>query len=212
MAEKSFWNEKKDKEWFSNFLFYYSKHMIAIVFVVIIVVGSCISCANRVEYDLEMYYLSDKNISNKVFDNATQTFSKVIDDIDAEHGKVAFVHNLTIYTDNTANAQMNMAMTMKAFAEMSEGNGYLYIMNEDWKNYCEEDGLLGDISKYTGNAEPHYALEITDNKLMNDLGVKIDGKLYVGVRVLNSDRSKDKMHILRHNNAIKALQYIIENK
>ena len=37
MAEKSFWSNNKDKEWFSNFLFYYGKYIsVVIVFIAII--------------------------------------------------------------------------------------------------------------------------------------------------------------------------------
>ena len=212
MAEKSFWSEKKDKEWVANFFFYYTKHIIVILVLIAIVVWGCISCARKVEYDFEMFYLSDKHFDSKVFDNVEQALTDVVDDVDGKHGTVVSFNDYTAVPENAVTSDIDMVMTSKIHVEVAEGHGYLYIMNEDWVKFCVDGGLLEDISEYTGDETPCYFVEVTDNKLLNDLGVKNNGKLYAGIRVLNYGRMNDEIEIKRHKNAIKALQYIIKNK
>jgi len=84
-------------------------------------------------------------------------------------------------------------------------------MNDQWNEYCKNSGLMEDISMYTGEEGPVYSHEVTDNTFLNSLGVKGNGKLYIGIRMLNNDRKDDKVEITRHNNAVKVLKYIIEN-
>ena len=78
--------------------------------------------------------------------------------------------------------------------------------------FCYESELLEDISQYTGDDEPVYCFEVTDNKFLNDLGVKDNGKLYIALRSLNYDRLEDQDEINKHNNAKKVIKYIIDNK
>ena len=80
MAEKSFWGEKKDLEWVSNFFFYYGKFIIGFLVLVVVVVVGCISCINKVEYDCELYYMSDKHFMSTVFDNVENALTDVIDE------------------------------------------------------------------------------------------------------------------------------------
>lgn len=212
MAEKSFWGEKKDLEWFSNFFFYYGKAIAFFLLLVAIVAVCCISCIKRVEYDCEIYYLSDKHFMTKVFDNVENALTDVVDDIDGKHGKVVeFVDSTAVSKDDVSN-DMDLFMNSKNHMQIATGTGYLYIMNEEWYNYCYKGELLEDISEFTGDEQPVYCFEVTDNKFLNDLGVKDNGKLYVGLRLLNNDRLDDKIEISRHNNAKKVLKYIIENK
>lgn len=211
MAEKSFWGEKKDREWFSNFLFYYGKFIIVFIILAIIVVCSCISCANKVEYDCELYYMSDKHFSSDVFDNVENALVDVVDDIDGKDGTVVAFHDYTAVTKNAVSNDVDMVMTSKIHVEIAGGHGYLYVMNEEWYNFCYDGELLDDISQYTGDSEPTYCFEVTDNKFLNDLGVKDNGRLYVALRGLNYSDLDNEEEINRHNNAIKVLKYIIEN-
>ena len=96
MAEKSFWGEKKDLEWVSNFFFYYGKFIAVFMLLAIIVIISCISCMNKVEYDCELYYMSDKHFMSQVFDNVENALAEVIDDVDGKHGNVVAFQDYTV--------------------------------------------------------------------------------------------------------------------
>ena len=212
MSEKSFWSNKKDKEWFSNFFFYYGKYIIAAIILIIIVVWATVSCVQKTEYDLEIYYMSDKHLGSKMFDNLENELKKVSKDADGKQGIQICFHDFTVVPENAATSDIDLYMTSKVHAEVASGHGYLYIMNEEWKDYCVNNEVMEDISSYTGEQGPVYSYEVTDNKILNDLGIKNDGKLYIGVRMLNVDRRDDKVEVKRHNNALKSLQYILENK
>lgn len=213
MAEKSFWSYKKDKEWFMNFFFYYGKFIIATLVIIAIITWAAVSCTRKVEYDCEIYYMSDKHFESKVFDGVEKALEDVVDDADGKQGVKVVFNDFTVVPENAATSDIDLIMQSKVHAEIAEGSGYLYVMNEEWKEYCENSGLMEDISKYTGEESPCYSFEITDNKFFNDLGVKDPGnKLYIGIRILNNNRLDDKVEINRNNNAVKVLKYIIENK
>ena len=212
MAEKSFWSYKKDKEWFMNFLFYYGKYLIVLIVIAAIIVTCCISCAKRVVYDFEMFYLSDKHFDSRVFDNVENALVDVVDDVDGKNGTVVSFNDYTAVPEDAVVSDIDMVMTSKIHVEVAEGHGYLYIMNEDWVKFCVDGELLEDISKYTGDESPCYYTEITDNKFLNDLGVKNNGRLFAGIRVINYDRMSDDAEIKRHDNAFKALEFILKNK
>lgn len=211
MAEKSFWSNKKDKEWFSNFLFYYGKYIIVVIVFIAIIIWATVSCVQKTEYDCEIYYMADTHFESKIYDNVENELKKVLDDADGKQGVQVCFNDFTVVPEDAITSDIDLYMTSKVHAEIAAGHGYLYVMNDQWKEYCENSGLMEDISKYTGDSSPVYSFEITDNTFLNELGVKDNGRLYIGVRMLNNDRLDEKLEINRHNNAIKALKYIIEN-
>ena len=84
-------------------------------------------------------------------------------------------------------------------------------MNEEWYNFCHDGELLEDISSYTGDKQPVYCFEVTDNRFLNDMGVKDNGRLFVGLRGMNYDKLDDEDEINKHKNAKRVLKYIIDN-
>lgn len=212
MAEKSFWGEKKDLEWFSNFIYYYSKYIVFFLVLAVIVTISCISCARKIEYDCEIYYLSDKHFMSDVYDNVENALVDVIDDVDGKHGNIVAFHDYTAVSKDAVSNDIDLVMTSKIHMEVANGNGYLYVMNEEWYNFCVKNELLEDISEFTGDKNPIYCFEITDNKFLNELGVKDNGKLYIGLRCMNYDDIDDNKHVKKYNNAKKVIKYVIDNK
>lgn len=211
MAEKSFWNDKKDKEWFANFFFYYGIYIAIGIGLILMLIWPVVSCVNKVEYDCEIYYMADKHFESKVYDNVENALVDVVDDANGKQGVHVSFSDFTVVPEAAATSDIDLYMTSKIHAEIASGHGYLYVMNDQWNEYCKNSGLMEDISKYTGEEGPVYFYEVTDNAFLNNLGVKYDGKLYVGLRMLNNDRLDNEVEIARHNNAIKVLKYIIEN-
>ena len=212
MAEKSFWGEKKNLEWFSKFIYYYGKFIIVFIVLAVIVTIGCISCVRKVEYDCEIYYLSDTHFMSEVYDNVENALTDVIDDVDGKDGKIVAFHDYTAVSKDAVSNDIDLVMTSKIHMEVANGNGYLYVMNEEWYNFCNENELLEDISEFTGDTEPVYCFELTENQFLNNLGVENNGKLYVGLRCMNYDDLEDEKHINKYNNAKKVIKYIIENK
>lgn len=212
MAEKSFWSDKKDLKWLSNFWFYYKKVVFAGIAVLLFVIYGCVSCARTIDYDLEMYYFGSKQLSSDVFDNTAAEFRELADDADGKAGVNAICLNLAIVDESEATSEVDLVMNSKVHIEIAEGDGYLYIMNDDIYGYCMEAELLEDISKYTGDKSAVYCVEITNNNIMKSLGYTTGEKLYMGVRVLNNNRIGKEIYEKKHNNAMKVIEYICKNR
>jgi len=211
MAEKSFWGNKKDKEWFANFFHYYGIYIIVLIFFALVAWWGIDSCNKKINYDCEIYYMADKHFESNVYDNVENALKDVVDDADGKQGVQIVFNDYTVVPEDAITSDIDLYITSKIHAEIAEGHGYLYVMNDQWNEYCKNSGLMEDISMYTGEEGPVYSHEVTDNTFLNSLGVKGNGKLYIGIRMLNNDRKDDKVEITRHNNAVKVLKYIIEN-
>ena len=134
MADKSFWNEKKDKTWLKNFWFYYGKVVIISVCVLAIVICGIVSCARTVDHDLLVYYMGSEHLAPEVYENTGKSFVELIDDADGKHGKNAMCIDMVISDNNEQVTEMDMMMNTKVQIEMAEGDGYLYIMyNDDFR-------------------------------------------------------------------------------
>lgn len=208
MADKSFWKDKKDAKWFANLWYYYKKVFLAGLLVTILLVYGVVSCIRTIDYDLEMYYMGQNHLTSDVFDKTKDCFSKIADDVDGKDGTQVICHDFSAPDDSQASSEIDFAMQSKVQIEIAEGEGYVYIMSEKWLDYCVKCELLEDISEYTGEGKAVYAVEITDNKLMNSLGFDSDEKLFVGIRILNNNRVGKEKYEKKHNNALKVIEYI----
>lgn len=213
MAEKSFWSEKKDIKWFANLWYYYKKVFFVSIAVILIIVYGVISCARTVDYDLQMYYFGSTHLNSAVFDDTEKYFEGVLNDVDLKHGVNVLCSNLAAVEAPEAATEIDMVMQSKIHIEIAEGDGYLYIMTKNWLDYCLESELLEDVSGYIGADEAVYAVEITDNALMGELGFSAsEDALYVAVRALNNNRIGKSSHEQKQANAFLALQTIFNLK
>ena len=211
MAEKSFWSDIKNKEWFSNFFFYYGKYIIVLIVFIIIFAGAAYSCTKKEVYDCEIYYISDQHLESKAFTGLENELKKVVDDVDGTQGVKVGVYDFTVVPENAAVSDVDLYIESKVHMEIATGHGYLYIMNELWKDYCVNNDIMEDISSYTGETAPVYCCEISNNTLLNNLGIKNEEKLYIGIRKLNNDRVDDTVEVKKQNNAKKVFEYILKN-
>ncbi len=213
MAEKSFWSDKKDIKWFANLWYYYKKVFFISIAVILIIVYGVISCARTVDYDLLMYYFGSTHLNSETFDDAARYFEGVLEDADGKGGVNVLCNNLTSVEAPEAATEIDMVMQSKIHIEIAEGDGYLYIMTKKWLDYCTESDLLEDVSEYIGADEAVYAIEITDNKLMDEFGFSgSEEALYVGVRALNNNRIGKTLHEKKQANAFLALKTIFNSK
>ena len=110
MAEKSFWNEKKDKTWLKNFWFYYGKVVIISACVLAVVICGIVSCARTVDHDLLVYYMGSEHLTPEVYENTGKSFVELIDDADGKHGKNAMCIDMVISDNSEQPTEMDMMM------------------------------------------------------------------------------------------------------
>lgn len=206
MAEKSIWQHKKDAKWFLDFWYYYKKHVLAGVLVLICIVATVISCARKVNYDLEMYCFDSGAIQPDALEAISADFESVIVDADKKDGKNVFCWNIPLVAENKTVGE-NSSKT-KIILELAQGKGYLFFMNQEIYDFCLENNILEDISAYVGEEEPVYAVDVTENEFLRSKGFLPAEKIYMAARVINKNNQDDEFNEIKHKNALKVIEYM----
>ena len=184
MADKSFFSDKKDKEWAANFWYYYKYRMIFIaVFAAMIAFGAA-QCANSVIYDLSVIYYSKAPLSEDDLERLTDKFSGYLDG-----AAVHIAHSITPH---------------QFLMEMGAGEAYLYITDEDIFTRFADENQFEDISDITGGKAPVYGMPF----LMDTEG----SPLIASVKVIVKARAGSEMETNRQENAKKVMRKIYEYK
>ncbi|NLB79761.1 MAG: hypothetical protein GX796_13240 [Clostridiaceae bacterium] len=179
---------KVDEEKARNFIYYYRWHGIAILMIIVAIVLTINSLANREEPNLKIIIGGDLYISD----------SQVIEDEISlkTNGSInAQVQN--VYLTDDGNSQMEIGMQTKFTVELIAGNNDVFILDEaKYLQYVSQgafkpvEELLGDISSLgidiklnedlfasiesdTGNEveKELYGIDISDNKMLREAGV-----------------------------------------
>lgn len=179
---------KVDEEKARNFVYYHKWHGLAILLIIIAIVLTINSLANRDEPNLKIIIGGDLYISN----------SQVIEEEIAlrTNGSInAQVQN--VYFTDSENSQMEVGMQTKFTVELMAGNNDIFILDEaKYLQYADQGAfkpvgeLLGDISSLgidiklnedlfvsiesdTGNqAEKElFGIDISDNIMLREAGV-----------------------------------------
>ncbi len=178
-----------DEEKARNFIYYYKWHGIAILLIVIAIVLTINSLANRVEPNLKIIiggnlYISDSSIIEKEIALGT-------------NGSIsAQVQN--IYLTDGENSQVEMGMQTKFTVELMAGNNDIFILDEEKFMQLAKQGAFKPVEKVLGNIselgidiklnenlfvsvtsdeeyeheEELYGVDISDNQLLRKAGVK----------------------------------------
>lgn len=207
MADKSFWGDKKDKVWLQNFWYYYKKVVIWGLIVLVCVVYGLVECARKVDYDMMAYYLGSGGLPEGTLANASAAFTELVDDADGKDGVNVRIMDLG-FPPNSQDIEKQKTMASRIQAELISGKGYLYIMNRDLYVYCKGYEMLEDISEYTGDDEPVYAIDIKNNEYFKDFGFVTGEELYLGLRKIDTKREGKEIYKIKHNNAEKVIEYV----
>lgn len=211
MADKSFWSDKKDRKWLSNFWYYYRFSIFGIGFALILIIVTIVQCATSVTPDLSVSIASTYSFSKNITDNMEKAFSKYIDDIDGKDGVVTNVLSIDI-SSGEITSEYEIANAQKLFLEMTAGESYLYIMDIDIFEKNGNNEFFIDISDITGDKEPTYYVDVTNNKFLNNLGFKPKKNVYAGIHAIYGDRKNTDYEKEKQANATKALKAILKNQ
>ncbi len=210
MAQKSFWKNKKDKKWISDFFFYYKAHIALLVFVIIGLAYGFSSCSQRAFYHMEAYYISDIAPGSDGLSAAEDRFAAVIDKAEGKGEAKVRIRDYSLLPDAIDDAQAKSTQATEIQLELAHGDGYLYIVDKNWASYCTAMGIMDDISALTGSDESQYFAELPGDELIE--GYPPGQRLYLGLRTLNKDVKNNEGHKIKHKNAQRVLSAIIEKK
>lgn len=210
MADKSFWTDKKDKEWLKNFWFYYRFRTLGIILVLAFAIVGIRQCMTRITPDLSVSVATSKIISDDMADSMKNAFTDIIDDVDGKNGKVINVYTMDLPSGEMVNG-FEMNSTQQLFLEMAAGESYLYIMDREQFVASRDSGIFADISDITEEEEPSYYINVTDSKFLNDLGFKPEFTVCAGVREIPESRKDMDFEKEKQDNARKVLRKILGN-
>jgi len=198
MPNTSFWSDKKDKEWWSNFWFYYKyKLLFGGLFILLMAVGIA-QCATNIIPDLTVTYAGTQSIDDELYDKITGLFSAYIDDIDGKGGR--YVELL----------RMNPMLTMELMTELEAGESYLFILDERAFNGYAGQGRFVDISDITGGGAPVYGIPLKGNQKLAGTGLNVRVNLYAAVRIITDSRKDMRSEPEKQQNALKVISFLYE--
>ena len=183
MADKSFWSEKKDSEWFKNFIYYYKIHIIVILFLIVSIVYTVNTIVNQVNPDISIDFFGGIYMEQDANSKFKNYFSTIINDIDGKDGKVV----TTVQRMQTSlmgdDSEIEQALAQALMIELTVGESYLYIVNDYYLNDFENSGVLLDLSTIQPELEAGtLSFKIDDNELLKHFADTATEPLYLCVR------------------------------
>ncbi|HAL63744.1 MAG TPA: hypothetical protein DCO93_04785, partial [Clostridiales bacterium] len=167
------------KEWWEYFWDYYKIHTIATA-IIIIFIGITISeCAHRINYDLQIDYISENQISDEAVNALTSLIEQNIDDI-TENGKPeAYVTYLDM--GEHGDPQYTQAMFTKYSVEMGYTESFVFLVSEKYADQLSEEGIFEEASTWTSIPSYNgYCVSLEDCEILKEIGIDTSD-LYVGV-------------------------------
>lgn len=200
------------KEWWEYFWDYYKIHTIATA-IIIIFIGITISeCAHRINYDLQIDYISENQISDKAVNALTSLIEENIDDI-TENGKPeAYVTYLDM--GEHGDPQYTQAMFAKYSVEMGYTESFVFLVSKKYADQLSEEGIFEEASTWTSIPSYNgYCVSLEDCEILKEIGIDTSD-LYVGVLKI---RERDKASVRVKNrpkqeNGIKFAQFLISKR
>jgi len=194
-----------DRSKWENFWYYYKMHVIAGIFVAVVLAMSLKDCANNITPDVNISYVGSGYMTEEVVQEFKDKLSDVIIDVNGDEKKEILFQVLTI-TDEKSEA--NFVVQQKAVAEMAVGDTKLYLLDkesyqifgtqgafEPLDDIAEKYGISAETDpdlwlKATGTNKEHiYALPLKGSLLLKELQIK-DDDIYIALRPL-SDKDKE---------------------
>ena len=200
---KKLTKEMPFKERLQHFWYYYKIHTLVLVFALVLIVWSAVQCANRVDYDLDISFYSERYVEEEALAEFDLFLETLCDDIN-ENGVVdaqayLFLGNITEeYLDQNAQATLT-----KLQSEIAMGECPAYIVDEAYKNYIEM--LTKDMDVID------TITEITDIPLIREIfNPGEDVKLYF-ISIQEYDTQKGNEELLKERENMKKVeQYFID--
>ena len=207
MAEKYGTIPKKfTKAWWEYFWMYYKFHTIAVVAVVLAIGFTVYQNLTTEKFDTVLTYAGSNYYSEDVVTKLCQTLSPLCDDLDENSEKSL---NFLQYqlSEEISDPEYAYAISTKLMLTIAEDEAYIYIMDKGIaERYIGEDTsscafaplkdwLAADISgKETFSAHGlDYGIELSDCKLLNDIGADFSGQ-YLFIRYYpREDRIKQQL-------------------
>ncbi len=205
---------ERNKKW-ENYWYHYKWHTICgifLAFCLLIYIGDLLG---KEDFDLNVVYVSRSYTVYEQDEELQKRLEKYVPDYD-ENGEVNVkLYNYTIPEEPTSQEEYDqqIAMLTRFQVEISDGNTFLYIFDEDMFEYFEMEEASEDLT-YTGSDKikdsVKYMLDGTE--LVDGLNIDGNGYFLVLRNMLGfEDGSKHDRAQENHDKSKEVLENIINN-
>lgn len=196
---------KFTKAWWSYFWDYYKWHVIATLFAVMCIAVTAVQCATSTKYDLTVTYAGNKLFTDEEQTKLQTALAPFIEDIDGNGENSVFFQSLTI-SNAKGQEEYDYAMRMKLDLEFQNDCSFIYLLSKEQLELMMSRDYTGDLyvpaaewaperandeSVIKGQDGVVYAVDISNSKLIGDLGLHCDGT-YALLKQYTKDSEENK--------------------
>lgn len=200
------------REWWEYFWDYYKWHTAAVIFILVVLITSVTECAHRINYDLQIDYISEHKISGDTVTNLTALIEENIDDVTENEKKQAFVTVLDM--GDNSDPQYTQAMFAKYSVEIGYTDSFVFLVSKKYADSLIDAEIFEECENWT--AAPSYkgyCVSLEDCSALKEIGMDTSD-LYVGVIKL---REREKASVIskkqsQQKNGIKFAKFLIDKR
>ena len=200
------------KEWWEYFWDYYKLHTIAGVFLLFILVISISECAHKIDYDLQVDYISEHQISDRSVTALTELIEKNIDDINENGKNQAYVTVLDMGED--ADPQYTQAIYTKYSVEAGYTESFVFLVSKKYADILSEEDIFEKSENWTSAPSYNgYCISLDNCAVLKEIGIDTSD-LYLGIIRLR-DREKEaerEKKLPYQRNGIKFAKFLIDKR
>lgn len=200
------------KEWWQYFWDYYKIHTITAIIVLIVIITTISECAHRIDYDLQIDYISENPLFGEVSDNLVALIEDNIDDVTGNGKSEAYIVNLDMGDRN--DPQYTQAMFTKYSVEMGYTESFVFLVSKEYADQLSEAEVFEKAESWTSAPSYNgYCVSLENCSALSEIGVDTSD-LYVGVvkmreRDKESEREKN---LPKQANGIKFAKFLVNKR
>ncbi len=180
------------KEKIKHFWYYYKWHTIACLLVVIVIVYSCVQCAMRVDYDLNISCYTKNFIDEEKIEKFEKVLEGVVQDINHNDSVDVYVAPYSADITGKVVDQIAQAVYQKISMEIAADDIQLYLFDQSFLDWFNQ--VYGDTVQ--------SVTEISSISEIKDLlGLRDDEKLYCVTKEFFERSENNEEKVAQHNNA-----------
>ncbi|MCR4720001.1 MAG: hypothetical protein K5768_10270 [Firmicutes bacterium] len=200
------------KEWWEYFWEYYKWHTIATIVLIILFITSINDCVHRINYDLQVDYISEHQISEEASNALTALIEENIDDVTENGKKEAYVTLLDM--KENPDPQYTQAMYTKYSVEMAYIESFVFLMSKKYADELSDMGVFEASENWTSAPSYNgYCISLEDCTALKEIGIDT-GDLYLGIIKLKEQEkvSEREKKLLQQENGIKFAKFLISKR
>ena len=204
------------KQKIKHFFYYYKWHVIITIFAVIVLGLILKSCTASKEPDINISYISDKEVSSEAYDMLFEKLQKnnLIADINNDDEPIFYFDPIVVDFETSS---QDYEVYEKLQLQLSVGTQTLIFAHR----YALEDfeWAFDDVSKYANENHKTFTnsegtiigISVEGNKFLESVGINTEN-LYASIHIKTSEQKESNILEAEYEHAYKILEFVLENQ